>query len=347
MDPLLLRAIRNEPIERPPVWMMRQAGRYLLEYQEVKAKHTFLEMCTTPELALEVTMQPMRIFDPDAAIVFADILLPLQALGMSVDFTPGPAVAAPLKNRSDIEALRYKDPASTLGYVLETIRGLKRELGASFPAPNGKAVLGFAGAPWTMACYMLDQGPFKHFQGTQVFAYQDSGAMDQLLKTVGELTGDYLEAQFQSGADAVQLFDTWAGNLSEEDYRRFALPPTIDILARMRKLGCPTILYVNGSSHLLRAMAEAGATCISVDWRTPLKAAQTAVGAGRVVQGNFDPTHLFGSREEVVKRTTAMLSSVERRSGYIANLGHGILQRTPRENVKAFIETIKKGWPNR
>jgi len=325
---------------------MRQAGRYLLEYQEIKSRHSFLEMCTTPELALEVSLQPIRILDVDAAIVFADILLPLRSMGLEIDFNPGPKILKPLRYRSDIDQLKYQDPAQALDYVMRTLEMLQQELRLKYSAQGEKAVIGFAGAPWTMACYAIDQGPWKHFHGTQIFAYKNESAMHALLEKLTETTIDYLTAQLESGADAVQLFDSWAGNLSVEDYCRFALPYTQQIFAALKKTKKPSILYVNGSSHLLEPMIESGADCISVDWRTPIGTAQKRFEGG-VVQGNFDPTHLFGAKDEVVARTKAMLSTVHDTSRYIANLGHGVLQQTPRENVIAFVDTIKKGWKQR
>lgn len=340
--PLLVRTLSGEAVERAPVWLMRQAGRYLSEYQELKAKYSFLELCTTPDLAVEVTLQPMRIFNPDAAILFSDILVTAKCLGIRVDFKPGPVIHNPLQ-ADEISNLKLIPPGECLGFVFETLRRLRKELdSAEENAP--KALLGFAGAPWTMACYLVDQGPYKHFHGTQVMAYESPQAMHKLLESLAHLTADYLIEQIKSGADAVQLFDSWAGNLSLEDYRRFALPYTKLICERVQAAGAPLILYVNGSSHLFEAMLESGATGLSVDWRTPLGSAQTRAGEQRTIQGNLDPTHLFGSVEEVKRRTREMLATLTRRQGYIANLGHGVLQRTPRENVAAFVNTIKEGW---
>ncbi len=299
----------------------------------------------TPELALEVSLQPVRILDIDAAIVFADILLPLRSMGMEIDFNPGPKVLKPLRSRSDIDGLKLRDAATSLDYVMRTLEMLKQELRLNYSGNGEKAVIGFAGAPWTMACYAIDQGPWKHFHGTQIFAYKNESAMHALLEKLTVMTIDYLTAQLESGADAVQLFDSWAGNLSVEDYRRFALPYSQRIFSALRKTGKPVILYVNGSAHLLPAMVESGADCLSVDWRTPIATAQESFAG--TIQGNFDPTHLFGAREDIVTRTKAMLSTVGDRNRYVANLGHGVLQQTPRENVIAFVETIQRGWITR
>ncbi|MFN8392151.1 MAG: uroporphyrinogen decarboxylase [Bdellovibrionota bacterium] len=344
MESLFLRALTNKPIERPPVWMMRQAGRYLPEYRAVKEKHTFLEMCKSSELASEVTLQPIRILDPDAAIIFADILLPAECMGIAIDFNPGPKVLTPIQSRDDINALTLLDPATKLHYVMDTVKTVKRELGSQSFSSGPKAVIGFAGAPWTMACYLIAQGVQKHFQGTQVFAQQDPKAFHLLMEKLTALTVDYLLAQRESGADAVQLFDSWAGNLSLDEYRELALPYNRKIVERIKASGTPIILYTNGSAHLLEGMIETGADCLSVDWRTPLGSAQAYAGPDRAIQGNFDPCHLFGDRQRVITRTRAMLESVDRKSGYIANLGHGILQQTPVENARAFIDTVKSGW---
>ena len=311
----------------------------------MKAKHTFLELCKSPELALEISMQPMRILAPDAAIVFADILLPAEMMGITIDFNPGPKVHTPIKSAADVSALRGGDPFTALSFVMQTISALRSTL-ASHSGPEGRpAVLGFAGAPWTMSCYLVDQGVQKHFQGTEVFAVQQPTAFKQLMQRLVDITSDYLLAQIESGADAVQLFDSWAGNLSLEEYRALALPFTQSIVAKVKKSGAPIILYANGSSHLLDAMIESGADCVSVDWRTPLADAQQRLGSRGTIQGNLNPCSLFGSREQVVAETRKMLASVPRKSGYIANLGHGILQQTPPENAKAFIDTVQAGWP--
>lgn len=343
MDPLFIRTVRGETVERPPVWLMRQAGRYLTEYQEMKAKHTFLELCTTPDLAVEVTLQPMRILNPDAAILFSDILIPAQCLGIKVDFNPGPMIHNPLIPK-DVDSLRARTPQECVPFVFETVRRLRSALEDLSGGKERKALLGFAGAPWTMACYLLEQRPYKHFHGTQVHAAEAPEAVEQLLSQLAALTAEYLIEQIRSGADAVQLFDSWAGNLSIEDYRRWALPATKEIIRRVKATGAPILLYVNGSAHLLEAMKEAGADGYSIDWRTPIGAAQEICGEQCTIQGNFDPTHLFLSRPQVIAETRSMLASVRRRSRYIANLGHGVLQRTPRENVLAFVETVQRGY---
>ncbi len=336
MKPLLLQALYNEKVLRPPVWMMRQAGRYLHEYQAIKAKYGFMQMCKTPELAFEVSMQPIRIFDLDAAIVFADILLPAECMGFNVSFKPGPFVENTIKDQNDLNLLSTKFHSFALKYVAETISMLKTEFSKE-PAQQ-KAVIGFAGAPYTLACYLIEQGKWKHFLGTQVFAHQQKAAFEKLLNLITEVTIDYLLLQIEAGADVVQLFDTWGGNLSALDYQKLSLPYIQKIIAGIKKTNVPLILYVNNSSHLISEMLEAGADCISIDWKTDLAA--VAKSTSLALQGNFDPTHLFQSKEEVIKQTKEMLTAVKGKNNYIANLGHGILINTPRENVKAFVDTI-------
>lgn len=344
-DPLLVRALKNEPLERAPVWLMRQAGRYLEEYRALKAKYSFLELCKNPELAAEVTMQPIRFLQPDAAIIFADIMLPAEAMGFSIDFQPGPKVFNPVRSAGDIRALTLEDPAVKSSYVMDALRLVRRELEQEAGTGERKALLGFAGAPWTLACYLIEQGIYKHFQGTQVFFAREPQAALEFLGKITEITEAYLLAQLESGADAVQLFDSWAGNLGIDDYRRFSLPFTVRIIETIHRAGGKIILYLGGSSHLLAAAAESGADCLSVDWRTDLTIAFESVPKTMALQGNLDPCHLYQSAAEVVQDTESMLRRVPEQRRYIANLGHGILPETPRENAKAFVDTVKRGWP--
>lgn len=344
MKSLFVRSLLGETIERPPVWMMRQAGRYLEEYKALKEDYDFMTLCKTPELAVEVALQPIRALDPDAAIIFGDILIPGEAMGFSMEFSPGPKIQNPIRGKSDILNLKCNSPHTHTRHIFDAISLLKRELDALFPSGPPKAVLGFAGAPWTLACYFLDQGPYKHFQGTQICAAQDPSSITLLLERLSDFITEYLLGQFESGADAVQLFDTWAGILSEEDYRVFALPYVQRIIEGLRRAGCPTIYYANNASHLLGALNESGADCISLDWRTSLSSAEEIIGSETALQGNLNPAFLFGSFECVQERTREMLNSLRRRTRYIANLGHGVLQTTPRDNARMFIETVKEGW---
>ena len=339
-DPLLLQALRRESIPRPPVWLMRQAGRYMAEYREMKARHTFMELCHSPELALEISLQPLRAFRIDAAIVFSDIMLPAQALGFQIDFAPGPTVRNAVATPADVAALKRAPTDAAFRPICETLRALKRELINDAGNSPRRALLGFSGAPWTLASYLLDQGPFKHFHGTQVFAHSETAAFSRFTELLTELLADYVRAQAEAGADVIQLFDTWGGNLNLEDYRRFALPGIRRLVAEIQRAGALATVYVNGSSHLLPALAESGADCVSIDWRTTIDDVQRELPASMAVQGNFDPAWLFESAESVAKKTSAMVSSFSVRPGYVANLGHGVLQRTPPENVKCFVDTI-------
>ncbi len=341
MDSLLLRALNGESTERAPVWLMRQAGRYMAEYRALKEQHGFLGLCRNPELACEVTLQPIRAFYPDAAIIFADILLPAEGMGFEIEFNPGPKIGGRIRHADDVSKLKVTDPLQATPYVLDALKLTRSELKSVHPEAS---LLGFAGTPWTMACYLCDQGPYKHFLGTQVFAAQQPKAFARLLDTITEVTSQYLAAQFESGAEAVQLFDSWGGNLTREDYKRLSLPYIQKIIESLRPYNKPVILYVNGGGHLLSLLSQSGANCLSIDSRTSLPAAEELLDGKIALQGNLDPTHLFRTKAEVIEETRAMLSSLKNHKGYVANLGHGILQATPPENVKAFIDTVKEGW---
>ncbi len=341
MEPLILQALNNKPLKRPPVWLMRQAGRYMKEYRELKEKYSFLELCNTPELAFEVTMQPIKTFDMDAAIVFADILLPFSEMGVKIDFNPGPHVANKVSSPADIKNLITAEISAKDNSTCQTLAMLREAFESD--SRTRKGVLGFAGAPWTLACYLVDQGVMKHFQGTQVFAEQHPEAFLELLDKLTTVVSSFLLAQLESGADAVQLFDSWGGNLNTTDYQKWSLPFIKKVINKVHSKDKKVILYVGNSSHLLSLLAESGADCISVDWRISLPQAASAFGNQIAVQGNLDPSHLYRSPEQVKAATREMLATWPRNSGYIANLGHGILPTTPPKNVKAFVETIKNG----
>ncbi|HQH27708.1 MAG TPA: uroporphyrinogen decarboxylase [Oligoflexia bacterium] len=346
IEPLLIRAFKHEPLVRPPVWIMRQAGRYLSEYRTLRQAHSFLELCKSPELAAQVTMQPIHILDPDAAIIFSDILVVGEGMGLEIDFNPGPKVANPIRSRSDILALKNPETTADLGFVFDALRITKKELwelSASKPG-EPKALIGFAGAPWTLACYFLDQSLFKNHYATQVLLHQDAETLHLLLDRLTKIVTDYLLGQVEHGADVIQLFDTWAGNLSAEDFSRFALPCIQRICEALRSQNCPVILYINGCAHLLEALRQSGADGISIDWRVPLSTAEEVLGNRILLQGNLDPAALYSAPEHLAKKTKTMLNALKRKSGYIANLGHGILPTTPRDNARLFIDTIKEGW---
>lgn len=337
--PLLLRALRGLPTPRRPVWLMRQAGRYLPVYQSVRARLEFMELCRDPAASLEVSMEPVDRFGVDGAIVFSDILIPLEAMGLTVTFDDrGPEIPGPLRTAADVDRLAAFDPRERTPWILETLTGLRAAV------PKSTAVLGFAGAPFTLAAYAVEGRITKNLVHVMGMRWRDPGLFAHLLGVLAESTIPYLAEQARAGAQALQLFDTWAGQLSREDWRRFALPPIRRIFDGVREtLGdaCPPlVLYTRGTSGWLPVVAETGADAYSVDWSLPLGEAKDLVG-GRPVQGNLDPTALHGAADEVRRATREMLATVEGRDGVVANLGHGVLVGTPPDNVKAFVDTVQ------
>ncbi|MBI3661709.1 MAG: uroporphyrinogen decarboxylase [Acidobacteria bacterium] len=329
---LFLRACRSEPVERVPVWIMRQAGRYLPEYRAIRGKHTFLAMCKTPDLAVEVSLQPYRILGVDAVIVFSDILIPAEAMGQGLELTEaGPVLANPIRDAAGVAALRAFDPEQETGFLMEAIRQLCRELGPDVP------VLGFAGAPWTLACYMVEGQTKKDFAALKELMYRQPAVLRALLETIARRTAAYLKAQIAAGATAVQLFDTWAGELSQKDYEEFALPATQLLISELHAGPTPVILYSKATSHLFDSLAKTGADVLSVDWRMDLAEARKRLGNRMALQGNVDPCILLGPEEAVC---AAAREAIEKTSGvgHILNLGHGILPNVPVENARAFVQ---------
>ncbi len=337
---LFLRACRRQNRDRPPVWIMRQAGRYLPEYQELRRRHTFVEMCTSPELAVEISLQPLRRFEFDAAIVFYDILFLPEAMGAPLRFDDrGPAFLHPIRERSHVEALHppdleARDPKRGIGVVLDSLKALRSEVSPAL------AVLGFAGAPFTLATYLVE-GEFRGGERIRRLAVEDPHLLHDLLARLTDATCDYLSLQIDAGADAVQLFDTWAGILSLEAYNEFALPYQKRIFARVAECRAPGILYVNGGPHLLTSMAQSGATALSVDWREPLASVRERVGSGLALQGNLDPATLFAPAAVIRRKTRELLQSMAPDAGHVLNLGHGIHRDTPIEAVEVFVEEAK------
>jgi len=331
-----LDACFGRPVDRPPVWMMRQAGRYLPEYREVRRTLSFLDLCRTPEAAVEVSLQPFRRFGPDAVIFFSDILVAVAAMGARVEFgDAGPELPEPVRSASDVALLKRFDPSSAVAFTGEILGLLRREVG------ERAAVLGFAGAPWTLASYLVEGGGSKSFAVIKQMMGRDPETLRRLLELLADVVGDLLSFQIESGATAVQLFDTWAGELSLQDYREWALPAAARAVARIRRDGAPVILYVNGCGHLLEAMAESGADVLSVDWRVPLSQARRRV-PGKALQGNLDPGVLLGTPARVAERTRAMVAETGGRA-HVVNLGHGVLPSTPVESVEAFFDAVKGG----
>jgi uroporphyrinogen decarboxylase len=333
---VFLKACRREPVSRIPVWLMRQAGRYMPEYRALRAKHSILELCRTPELAAEVTLQPIRRFDLDAAIIFADILLPLEGMAIGFHFAKGegPVIERPVRTPEDVDALRPFDPTVELGYVLEAIRMVRRELDGKIP------LIGFAAAPFTLASYMIEGGSSRNYLHMKSFMYNHPDAWDRLMRRVREVTRDYLAAQIEAGAQAVQMFDSWVGCLSPEDYRAFVLPHSAWVLEGLADYGVPRIHFGTNTATLLEAMTEAGGEVIGVDWRIPIGHARRIVGPDYALQGNLDPALLLAPKPLLLERVRAILSEADAGAGYIFNLGHGVLPPTPMENVEAVIETV-------
>lgn len=335
MSERFLKACRGEAVDRPPVWMMRQAGRYLPEYRELRAQHDFLTLCKTPELAAEVTLQPLRRYGMDAAILFADILLPLEAMGAELRFAKGegPVFPEPVRKRQDMDRLVRPDVEGTLGYVFEALRLVRRELDGQTP------VIGFAGTPWTLASYLVEGGVSKHHGHLLSWSYADEEGLRTLLDKIADVSIDYLQGQLDAGAQALQLFDTWGGLLDDERWRRIARPSLLKIIDGVGAK-VPVVFYLRGGAHLLKTLAEFPVEVLSVDWRMPLDEVRAIVGPGKSLQGNLDPAALLGPIPEIRRRVADLLQRGSG-GGHIVNLGHGILPMTPLENAGAFIEAVQ------
>jgi len=329
---LFERACHGEAVPRVPVWMMRQAGRYLPEYRAIRAEHAFLDVCKTPDLAAEVSLQPFRRLGVDAVIVFSDILIVAEAMGLKLELgDAGPNLPEPVRSESDVRKLNNFDPECDTGFLMEAIRRLVREVGPAVP------VLGFAAAPWTLASYMVEGKTKEGFATVKSFMYAEPRTFRELLSRIAQATISYLLAQIEAGAAAVQLFDTWCGELNLREYLDFALPAVQEIVSGLGKR-VPVIYYTKASSHLLLAAADSGADVLSVDWRVDLRELRKTLGPKIALQGNVDPAVLFAP-ESTIRRVTQETLAALGGVGHILNLGHGILQHTPVENAKIFIET--------
>jgi uroporphyrinogen decarboxylase len=333
MNDRFLRACRREPVDCTPVWMMRQAGRYMAEYRALREKYTLLELCKTPELAVQVTLQPMKL-NVDAAILFADILLPLEPMGAPFEFAKGegPVVHSPVRSRADVEKLRVIEPEDGLGYVMQAISLLKKEL----PVP----LIGFAGAPFTLASYLVEGGKSRDFLKTKKLMYSDPETWNLLMGKLAEVVRRYLHKQIDAGADAVQLFDSWVGQLGPADYQEYVQPHVAHILKDIEKRGVPVIHFGVGTQSLLPHMRDAGGTVLGLDWRTPIAETWAKIGYDRAVQGNMDSTVLFAPRAVALKHAQRVLDDAGGRPGHIFNLGHGILPETPVETVQAVVDYV-------
>jgi uroporphyrinogen decarboxylase len=336
MNDTFLKACRGEKVDYTPVWLMRQAGRYLPEYQTVRANIDFLALCKNPELAARVTLQPVDILGVDAAILFSDILIPLEAMGMHLEFSEkeGPVLNEPVRSKSAVERLLIPDVEEDMRFVFDTIGILRRELENKVP------LIGFSGAPFTLATYMIEGGSSKNFLHTKRLMFQYDSIFGYLMERLTDTVISYLSAQIKAGAQAVQLFDTWAGMLSPVDYKKFVLPYVRKAISELKKEGVPIIYFVNNCAGLLKEVKKSGADVTGIDWRIDISEAIRKLGKKMVVQGNLDPCALFLPKEIMEERVKDILWKGESAKGHIFNLGHGVLPQTPVENVIALVEAV-------
>src|SRR5262245_24324896 len=330
-----MRACRREPVPYTPVWLMRQAGRYMKEYREVRARTTFLDLCKTPSLAAEVTVTAAERLAVDAAIIFADILLILEPMGIDLEFAhgEGPVIHNPVRNGSDVDRLREVDDVASLDFVFEAIKQTRSAIKPDIP------LIGFSGAPFTLASYICEGGGSKNYVFTKTLMYNDSGAWHSMMSLISRALSKYMNAQIAAGAQAVQLFDSWVGCLSPDDYRQFVLPHTRSVIENITP-GVPVIHFGTGTGTLLELMREAGGDVIGLDWRVELDDAWRRVGHDVSVMGNLDPVVLFANRESVITQAKKILDQAGDRPGHIFNLGHGILPDTPVDNVIALVDAV-------
>ena len=334
---LFVRACKAQPTERTPVWFMRQAGRYMSEYRAVRKQHSLIEICKKPELAAEVTITAAEILGVDAAIIFADLLLPLEVMGLPFHFAAGegPKIEQPVRSHADIDRLRT-DRAAELGYVSDAIRLVVKHFGDRLP------MIGFCGAPFTLASYMIEGGGSRNYIHTKKMMYSDREAWDALMSKLVSVTSEYSAEQVRAGADVIQIFDSWVGCLSVEDYRRYVLPHVTELVKRLQKTGAPIIYFGTDSATLLPSMQESGAEVLGLDWRIPLDDGWSLLKNKGAVQGNLDPVLLFAHWTEIQSRAQDILKRANGRAGHIFNLGHGILPETPVDNVKKLCEFVKE-----
>ncbi len=335
---LFLKACRRQKVQRTPVWIMRQAGRYLPEYRAIRAQRDFKTMCKTPELATEVTIQPVDALGVDAAILFSDILVVPEAMGMEWQMveSEGPRFPRPVRTRSDIENLGVPDPEKGLRFVLDAIGQTKRQLDGRVP------LIGFSGAPWTLATYMIEGGSSASLRHTKAMMLDEPESFLLLLKKIGQAVRLYLEAQLAAGADAVQLFDTWAGTLAPDHFRKFALDPLWAILSSLHRGGAPVIVFAKGANHSLHDIAGLGADVIGLDWTIDLAMAREITNDRVALQGNLDPSALYASPESIRREVRAVLRKYGRGPGHVFNLGHGIMPDVPVEHVQAMVRAVKE-----
>ncbi|MFI5975217.1 uroporphyrinogen decarboxylase [Streptomyces sp. NPDC051452] len=333
-DSAFLKACRREPVPHTPVWFMRQAGRSLPEYRKVREGVPMLESCMRPELVTEITLQPVRRHDVDAAIFFSDIVVPLKAIGIDLDIKPGvgPVVEQPVRTRADLARLRDLGPED-VSYVTEAIGMLTRELGAT-------PLIGFAGAPFTLASYLVEGGPSRTYENAKAMMYGDPELWADLLDRLADITAAFLKVQIEAGASAVQLFDSWAGALSPADYRRSVMPASVKVFEAVAGYGVPRIHFGVGTGELLGLMGEAGADVVGVDWRVPLDEAARRVGPGKALQGNLDPTVLFTDKDTVEAQAAEVLAAAAGLEGHVFNLGHGVMPSTDPDALTRLVDYV-------
>ena len=338
MNDTFLRACRREEVEYTPVWLMRQAGRYLEEYMKIRRKYSFIEMCKTPELATEITLQPVRRLGVDAAILFADILLPLEGMGISFEFTKGegPVIHRPVRSQQDVDAIRILDAEEATPYVLEAIRLTRKELEGKVP------LIGFSGAPFTLASYLIEGGSSKDYVNCKKMIWCAPEVWHSLMDKVSQVLVKYLRAQIAAGAQAVQVFDSWVGTLNKEDYRQHVMPYSQKLISSIADMGVPVIHFANNGAALLDLVKKAGGDVIGIDWRINIDEAWERLGDDVAVQGNLDPVLLFAPPQVIEEKVKDILQRAGGRRGHIFNLGHGINKDTPVDHVLAMVEAVHK-----
>lgn len=342
INDLFLKACHREPVDRTPVWMMRQAGRYLPEYRAVRAKHDFLTLCKTPELAAEVSIQPVELIDVDACIIFSDILVVPEAMGMELvveEGKGGPRFPHPLRSRSDIDALKVPDPNRELKYVMDALRLTRKHLNGRVP------LIGFAGSPWTLATYMVEGKGSKNFRHIKELVYNNPKDAHALLDKLARTVASCLNAQIEAGAQAIQIFDTWGGILPQEEFREFSLRSINQVMQLLRRNSAPVILFCKDCGHSLEAIADLRPDVVSLDWTVDIGKARDMVGSYVALQGNMDPALLYSSPERIRTGVQGILEKFGKGPGHIFNLGHGILPDVPVEHAKAFVQAVKNESP--
>jgi uroporphyrinogen decarboxylase len=335
---LFLRACKKLPVERTPIWIMRQAGRYLPEYRAVREKSDFISMCKTPELATEVTIQPVNIIGVDAAILFSDILVIPEAMGMKLEMieSKGPKLYEPIRHTEDVNKLKNIDAHKDLKYVLDAVSLTKKELNNRVP------LIGFAGSPWTLMTYMVEGGGSKNFSEIKKFIYNQPQAAHKLLDKIADAVADYLSAKIEAGVNAVQIFDTWGGLLSQDDFNEFSLQYITKIISKIKRNDEPVIVFGKGVHHSLDKLAACGADVIGLDWTMNLGDVRKQIGNKVALQGNLDPTVLYGSKEKIKSEAIKVIESYGKDTGHVFNLGHGILPDVLPENAKHLVDVVKE-----